>query len=218
MKSIYTLQDLELTSFGLRSIKLEMDDTVFLQQGSLDGACGPYCLFMGLLILGEIESDQAVNLNTVKGSSRLGKMLKKLANLEVLIHNGTTTKELTDILDHGFKKRVKYRVNSKSRNRQLVQFIIDELADNNPVLVTVRNEKINVSHWLLAIGYETDNDIVTKIFFLDPSRPLHENQYWNAVIVIADNFKMKYHHQWLEPNNEIKVLFDDCFSIGSKNV
>ena len=213
MKNNYILEVLELTQNGLCSC----DETVFLQQGSLDGACGPYCLFMGLIILGEIENTQATNLETVKGSSRLGKMLKKLSNLEVLIHNGTTTKELTDILDYGFKKRVKYSVSKKNRNRELVQFIIDELNDNNPVLVTVRNEKIKVAHWLLAIGFESSNDnLVTKIFFLDSSRPLQENQYWNAVILIANNYKLKYHHQWLEKNNGIMVMFDDCFSITKK--
>lgn len=210
MKQIYLLENLDLTLDGLRA----EEESVFLQQGSLDGACGPYCLFMALLILGEIESSQATNLKSVKGSSRLGKMIKKLTNFEVLIHNGTTIKDLTDILDHSFKRRVRFNVNSEDRNQALLQFIIDELTENHPVLVIVRNDYF--AHWLLAIGYETDeNDAVTKLFFLDPSDPLPPNQYWNAVVTTAENYRKKHHHQYLN-NDGALILFDDCFSIEKR--
>ena len=57
MKQIYLRENLNLTLGGLCANQ----ESVFLQQGSLDGACGPYCLFMALLILGEIEDSQTKN-------------------------------------------------------------------------------------------------------------------------------------------------------------
>lgn len=47
MKQIYLLENLDLTLDELRA----EEESVFLQQGSLDGACGPYCLFMALFIV-----------------------------------------------------------------------------------------------------------------------------------------------------------------------
>ena len=47
MKQIYLLENLDLTLDELRA----EEESVFLQQGSLDGACGPYSLFMALFIV-----------------------------------------------------------------------------------------------------------------------------------------------------------------------
>ena len=193
MKQIYLLENLDLTLDGLCSNQ----ESVFLQQGSLDGACGPYCLFMALLILGEIEYEQATNLHTAKGNTRLGKAIKVMETWKVLIHSGTDTANLKDFLDIGYRKQIKINTGEGSRNKNLVHFIVDQLSDNKPTLVSIYWNK-EMGHRLLAVGYETDDEEnVTKLLFLDPGEAIGKNQYWNSVITIAENYRRKYHHQWL---------------------
>ena len=208
MKQIYLLENLDLTINGLCT----KDESVFLQQGSLDGACGPYCLFMALIIVGEIEYEQATNLHTAKGNTRLGKAIKVMESWKVLIHSGTDTTNLKEFLDIGYSKRIKINTAEEYRNKNLVQFIVDELSDNKPTLVSVYWNQ-DMGHRLLAVGYQTDDDKnVTKLLFLDPSEPIGKNQYWNSVIVIAESYQKKHHHQWLNDTGTM-VRFDDCFSI-----
>lgn len=38
------------------------------------------------------------------------------------------------------------------------------------------------AHAMLAIGYEVQNETVTKIFCLDPGNMISDYSYWNAVI------------------------------------
>ncbi|NRS87777.1 hypothetical protein HNQ02_000684 [Flavobacterium sp. 7E] len=188
------------------------EETVFLQQGSLDGACGPYCLFMALIILGEIEYEQATNLHTATGNTRLGKAIKVMETWKVLIHSGTVTANLKDFLDRGYSKRIKINTADEFRNKSLVHFIVDELNNNKPVLVSVYWSQ-EMGHRLLAVGYEAnEKDNVMKLLFLDPSIPLGPNQYWNTAIAITMNYQKKYHHQWLNDLHTM-VRFDDCFSI-----
>ena len=76
---IYTINLLDTTECGPESEFEGFMQKVFLQQGSIDGACGPYSIFMGLLSLGLISYDK-ITSRTVKGNERLGKLLNKLNN------------------------------------------------------------------------------------------------------------------------------------------
>ena len=66
---IYTINLLDTTECGPESEFEGFMQKVFLQQGSIDGACGPYSIFMGLLSLGLISYDK-ITSRTVKGNER----------------------------------------------------------------------------------------------------------------------------------------------------
>lgn len=198
----------------LISLRLKDDRSVFLQQGSIDGACGPYCLFMGLLIVGALERETTENLHSIKRSTKLGRALKIMDELKVLVQDGTDANDLKKILDIGFKSKVEYTIQKKIKNLDLIKFISGELDKDFPVLTSVFwNEQHG--HWMLAIGYEQDEDRVTKIFFLDPSSPLHNSQYWNATISIAPTYRKKFHHEWHNCEDSF-VKFTDCIVLKPK--
>lgn len=212
MATIKIINHLELTKYGLGSKLLTKDNLVFLEQGSLDGACGPYCLFMSLLILGKISNDDTNNISKVHHKTSFGKSLKKMNELNVLIKDGTTKKSLKDIIETGYKNTLN-SIELKSKGNRLIEQISKEIDSNNPVITSVFWDE-GFGHWLLAVGYETDDkDLIKKIFFLDPSRNAPVDTYWNSVVLIG-NGNSEFPHYWLLDSEKRKIKIKDCLSIS----
>ena len=159
MKIIKTINQLEISDGTLTA----NEEIVFLRQGSMDGACGPYCVFMGLIILGIVNYNQATNLWLSKGTTKLGKLIKALREHDIFIQNGTFVEDLERMLSQSFKKDVTTETNSAG-GRKVIDFTIASLKNNSPVIVGIRGK--GIAHWLLAVGYEEKSDGVSKLFFL----------------------------------------------------
>lgn len=206
MKIIKVLPQLNITN----GLLVANNQSVFLQQGSLDGACGPYCLFMALLILDVITYDDAISLWKIKRSTKLGKLIKAMEVHKQLFQAGTYVEDLKEMIEVSFKNEVEVKTN-KEGGKKTIQFILQQLKNQNPVIVGVKNKTI--SHWLLAIGYEEFENEIAKILFLDPS----ENQpinYFNAAINIKDTV-YGYPYKW-ETMDETYIKFEDAVSIHKK--
>jgi hypothetical protein len=207
MKTIKTIEQLELSQ-GFLQVN---NQRVMLQQGSIDGACGPYCLFMALIILEVISYDEVTNLWLAKGHTRFGKMVKKMRDFDTLFSNGTHLHELEDIILASYKTKLKVETTSK-KGKDLIAFTVSQLKLNKPTIVGVKG--VNLYHWLLAIGFEEENGKATKLFFLDPSEQVEIN-YWNAVIDVENTLYGRYSYPWLNYENR-KVSFEDGMSIDIK--
>ena len=86
-----------MVSFHNRSLTTE-NRLIHLQQGDLDGACGPYSLMMALLAYGAITRKDAINLwlGKVHSSTKFGKVVSKL---DALIRNGTKSIHLKKLFE-----------------------------------------------------------------------------------------------------------------------
>lgn len=72
-------------------------------------------------------------------------------------------------------------------------------------------------HALLAIGYETRNDKIKKIFCLDPGSDITPVSYWNAVISIDEYSNTKYRDSYFTANGNVnKVTLADAIKIEKK--
>lgn len=80
---------------------------IHLQQGSLDGACGPYSLFMALIVCGLIDRNEITALNPIDKRTNIGRLFKNLESSKVFFRDGTDLKELGDIISDAFKKNCK---------------------------------------------------------------------------------------------------------------
>lgn len=210
MKTIRIINQLDLNNGSLVTTASKDYGQVFLRQGSMDGACGPYCLFMALLINGVVSWDEVQELWGVKGSTRLGKLLKGMKSHHTLFTDGTHTSDLEQLLDDSFGHIIEMYT-SDARGKKLTPFIVDRLNDNNPVIVCVRGK--GFAHWLLAIGYEVSEQ-VTKLFFLDPSGS-NTTGYWNAAIEVNPAHYRVYPYAWLdfkENENEF-VQLDEAIAL-----
>ena len=83
-------------------------------------------------------------------------------------------------------------------------------------MIEVDYNKVD-GHALLAIGYETRNDKIKKIFCLDPGSDITPVSYWNAVISIDEHSNTKYRDSYFTANGNVnKVTLADAIKIEKK--
>lgn len=213
MKSIKLISYLDIRNDSLVTSKLKKHNDVFLKQGSVDTACGPYCLFMALIILGLINYDDAINLCWIKRGSKFGKMLSRMHELGAFFQKGTHRKQLKALLELSFKSKLQLKLCKKS-GVKLIDFCIEQLKQDKPTIIGINSA--DLSHWLLAVGYEKSEDgKITKLFFLDPSGNDIPN-YWNATIDISKKHGRRYPYAWIDFTEDRYVNLEDGISLGLK--
>lgn len=213
MNTIKIIPQLNIVNGTLVAGSLNNHEKVFLKQGSVDGACGPYCLFMALLILNVISYNEATNLWWIKRSTRFGKMLKKMQEHDNLFQGGTHLYQLDELLQGSFTSTLNTTV-SDARGKNLIKFLQMELSENKPVLFGVTGK--NLAHWLLAIGYEEDSSgNISKILFLDPSGKELPN-YYNGIIDISNSYAGRYPYIWVSESDELKISLEEGISFALK--
>ena len=208
MKTIQIINQLDINEGKV--VITENYDAVFLKQGSLDGACGPYCIFMALLIVGAVSSDKLDDLWQIKLNTRLGKLIKLIREHDTLFNEGTSLNELKKLLSESFGKIVATEIN-ESRGKAIIPFVIKNLEQDFPVIVGIKNK--DMAHWLLAVGFEKEES-ATKILFLDPSG-INTSNYWNAAIDIYSKQSGRYPYAWVdhsENSNEF-IQFEEAITI-----
>ena len=210
MKNISIINQLDIDEGKVVTIKNGVYVPVFLKQGSLDGACGPYCLFMALLIVGAVSNKELDELWHIKLNTRLGKLIKAMREHDTLFSDGTTIKELKKLLSKSFGKIIDTEINESS-GKSIIPFVINHLQQDVSVIVGIKNK--DMAHWLLAVGFEK-KDKVTKILFLDPSG-IDTSNYWNAAIDIELKQSGRYPYAWIDHNDHTNefIQFEEAIAI-----
>lgn len=165
---------------------------IHLKQGSLDGACGPYCLCMALILLGLEKHSKLSNLEHTERSKRLLSYISSYS--DALITEGTylhVLKKYAKIYeDKGLKVSSKVadlhgNDNLKKAGRskdytRVRDFIIENVQLNRPVIFG------SVDHYSLVIGLgydsETSDASPRYLFLLDPDLSTPTCAPWNGVV------------------------------------
>ena len=191
---IFTINLLNTTECGPESEFEGFMQKVFLRQGSIDGACGPYSIFMGLLTLGLISFEK-VTSTQVRGNERLGKLLHKLNNeYFALFKNGTHIEDLEEMMIETFGKVLNVETTNE-KNQDVLNFIIEHLQQNHPTIIGVNFK--GGGHWMLAIGYETNEDNkVNRILTLDSSSENPIVSSWNSILDAKTSKRGIYKYKW----------------------
>lgn len=184
MANIYINNRIKLSIKGLR-VKDESNKLVELhcRQGRLDGACAVYSTVMALLTLGYISEDDISTYGRLDRRTPKGKMLSRLFEEQGLVRDGynytTLTRELRyycgdlEVIHHikteGIENIVKCYVQG-----------------DKPVLLMVNGSEM--CHAILAVGVECEgegeNEVLSKIFCLDPGFDIPLTSYWNCIIEV----------------------------------
>lgn len=200
MSEFYVISQLTLIEEG-PAVTSTIDKTpqlVHLKQGSLDGACGPYCLIMALIALGLEKHSKLSNLEPTKSSNKLFKMITDYGS--ALIREGTDLNTMAKFAGTYEKKGLKtekisadFHGNSheakagktKSYNR-VRQFVIDHVNQDRLVILGTAN------HWVLVVGLGFKNYIGSKdkqnpnlFLLLNPSEPAPKLSSWNGIMDIS---------------------------------
>ena len=207
-------------------IDIKDGKTVHLRQGDLDGACTVYSLMMGLIAIKAITKSNITD--TDKDSNRgtdwrtsYGRLIKEFFYKEpasidapetTLIRNGATLKNIQEKLAHSFSKMVTSWYGSSAigenqdgymdKNR-LIEFITEEIYNGSPVEIAFKYLRTGGGHAVLAVGYESINGVITKLFCLDPGIECRGRGKYNAVIVLPHNGKRRQFHEQYKCTVEI---------------
>ncbi len=197
MSEIYVIPQITLTDEGPavtstigkgRPLQL-----IHLQQGSLDGACGPYCLCMALIILGVEKHSKLSNRDHGEHAEKLFSLISNYAN--TLITEGTDIKFLKKYADIYGNKNISSSFKSatldgrsalaksgrKKDHNTVRDFVIENIRKGNPVILG------SCYHYALVIGigYEdkiSDDEMPRYLLLLDPSISAPKYSAWNGVI------------------------------------
>lgn len=181
-------------------------EEVFLAQGSADGACGPYCMFMAGLVLGGGPGRKTItSLEYVDRRTKIGKFFKALENnsSDGLFRSGTSVKQLHELTCHlGLKTEI-WQENS---SQHIKEFITGKIQTGKPVLFSILGK--NLYHWLLAIGF---SDTERKILCLDPSGKNLSGSYWNSFV--TTNACEGTYYQYFSDSEVFNVRYVDAMAI-----
>lgn len=81
--------------------------------------------------------------------------------------------------------------------------------DSNEPIMIAEVFKHGGAHAVLAIGYEENNNEITKLFCLDPGSHIPSNAYWNTVIITNQNSNSKYSHISIDSDNRCSDVYVD---------
>jgi hypothetical protein len=161
-------------------------DEIFLRQGDLDGACGPYCLAMALIGL-ELTTKIELTGGYYHGNSKIARLIR---NLEIknpyFFRAGTTKKDLEAAIQASFHKSVEVDY-FKGTGREFRDFANLFVKDGDPVWPVILGmnfgKNADWGHWVLIIGHEQGINGESHYLILDPSgNPPKKNECWNAKI------------------------------------
>lgn len=194
---------------------------VHLHQGDLDGACAVYSLMMYLISLKVLTRKQVIDLNT-KFDCRVskGRLYKEFFTENGLCRDGFFFTEIERKLQHSFAKTVtshaeRYDAAAKGQ-QQMLSDVRKSLDSNEPIMIA-EVFKHGGAHAVLAIGYEENNNEITKLFCLDPGSHIPSNAYWNTVIITNQNSNSKYSHISIDSDNRCSdVCVDETLIIQRK--
>lgn len=209
----YCIKQLEYSPDGVIAKYRSNFQLVSLQQGSVDGACGPYSIFMALMSIGIVNRKHIEDFFPEEKSDSLARFYKQLKRKPTLLTSGTSLKELDKLITTSFTN-IKTDCSS-NKNETLIKFITGHIQQNHPVVVGIRGE--NFAHWLLVIGYtydeETDAAKYAKQFLcLDPGQPTSYLCLWNSILDFSSRqYRKKYPFKYY-PNDD-NILFEEAIAI-----
>lgn len=205
MNSIHVIAPLSLSPAGPWS----MGGPVHMRQGDADGACGPYCILMGLLACGLIEREQATGTNARDARTRLGRVWAKFGDLGPLITHGTNDDDLEEIIA-AFGPSVALATPPRMSPVALNDFIVSSLLEDHPVIVGI-DIRDGQRHWMLAVGLDDGNDKL-RLLVLDPSGDMSPLACWNAVIELSTE-RRRFPSQYWSQHTEDACVVETALAI-----
>jgi hypothetical protein len=202
----------------------ETDRRVHLRQGDAEGACGPYCVFMGLMMLGLADRQVITDFGGGTGTERQHKLLRALEkDHTALFRRGTNLGQLKDLIEENYKRGLTLEL-PELAGKACRLFVEEELLAGHPVIVGIDGE--NVSHFVLAVGVrrrasegnkrgEGGDAKVDHILILDSGAPPPRASAWNGMISTAPTSKGRYPYAWWsgEDGESKNVAFSGALSL-----
>ena len=182
-----------------------------LRQGDIDGACGPYCLFMALMICGVSRRDEITGpAQKIHGNSNLARTFKLMQEYTAFFRHGTGLHDLVAFVNTTYRSKVT-AVPCPERGVALRSFIERHILLNNPVIIGLDWGE-TTGHWVLVVGLEyLEDGTLWRLLVLDPSAAPSKVCAWNSVIE-ANGSGGIFPYLWWN-NEDMKVQFSEGMAL-----
>lgn len=175
---------------------------IHLQQSTLDGACGPHCAYMALLLLGIIRRDDLDGLPRSR-QRRLSSMWKQTERRYFV---GSHAGHLQSAL-----KPYARDLSCSIRRSNCIATILAVLDDAGVGIVQIGNDEFN--HWVLAVGIGGTELNPTRrgnrdfnpmqLLILDPTFAAIPLSPWNGLLSVRPG--RQAHHIYDTPDGRLHV-------------
>lgn len=167
---------------------------IHLRQGDMDGACGPYCMMMCLLILGVIGRSEALAPDNLDGRTSIGKLWAYFREFKAFFSEGTTIDDLEKLLSI-FKRHLSVE-SCPDSGLEARKFVFEHLTNDHPVVLGIHGA--GLAHWVVIVGWEDveSDGIPERFLLLDPGLESPRTSAWNAVIDLASVYGRYPYNYW----------------------
>lgn len=154
------------------------------RQGDFGGACAIYSTMMALQLEGFIKCEQLNPSYRLDRRKPIESFIAQYVADKGFIRDGYHLKKLCKEVMATFPQcKAEYiDTTKKSKINDRIADIKGCIDENIPVVIGIDWDNYHNGHALLAIGYEENNDRVTKILCIDPGYDIPDLCYWNVYI------------------------------------
>lgn len=180
------------------------------QQGDFDGACGIYCIVMGLVACGVITSHQARHI----ANSRRKLLVRFWQQAEKYFFTGTTGAEIVELITRSLPV-VRARLFGPGRT-SILERVIAALAHGRFVIMRIASWTYEFDHWTVVSGVqgklERRRFQATALLLLDPSFQAPRHCFYNGILELSVNRKA---HRYIQEGNTAHVYLVEALIMHS---
>lgn len=142
------------------------------QQGTLDGACGFYCVSM-ILDYWEVCDPE----NVSDGRTSLARFLKEVSS-GPLLNKGLTLRELMTVIEFFTPTKMGFKIKEVSDPSRALSYVQTLVSEAKPAILKYQVAEQKYAHYSVTVGTGDK-----RIFLMDPAFPAVEGSLYNNKIV-----------------------------------
>jgi hypothetical protein len=153
-----------------------------LQQGDLDGACGIYCVVMGLIACGAVTVREGNNIATTRN-----RILKDFwQNVAPFFFAGSRGLDLAPLLSQSFLNLHIRHITLAPRS--MIDRIVDAIGKRVFMMIRIANWEADYDHWVVLSGVEGVQErrrfSPHALLLVDPAFPSPSYRLYNGILQI----------------------------------
>ena len=168
MESYHVISGIKIK--GKNIVSNITDLPIFERQGSADGACGPYSLFITLKLLGELTKEDIDWPDEIKKSRCVYKFMNKIEKMKGLIVDGTVRVKLRKLIEENFKSKLNVLDSKLNDEKHIKLLLIDPSGDEptfspwNSVIEIGRKRRGDYPYHWHTKGYNVSFDDALSVW------------------------------------------------------
>lgn len=211
MRDFRIIDALDATASG--PVRRRDRKPVHLRQGDADAACGPYCTFIALLVVGLVADRDHLGPGMVPDNDdqETNNLLRRLTDgWGGLFPGGIKLRDIHDLLAC-YAESLAVEGPSPG-GKKCITFATEHVGREHPVIVEIAFG--GCSHFVVVVGLVIEDGHPTWMLTVDPNQPASAMCPWNGMIGIPDAGQES---TWRRPmGGQQRVRFKGAIALSRK--